>query len=162
MDALNALLAPLGQRLGIDGLRADDSGYCALSIDQAFVLHLVHVEARDSVQCMAELGPLPRQGRATLMAELLHANALLAGTDGATLALDVARDVALLCRELPLPGLDFVAFERALESFVLQVDRWTARLRAAAAEGDDADAPQAASAPSAAAAAGQPAGWLRG
>lgn len=156
MQTMNALLGQLGQQLGIEGLKADEQGYCALSIDQVWVLHLAHVETRSCIQCMAELAPLPHDGRPALLAELLQANALLAGTDGSTLGLDAERDWVVLSRELPLAGLDFVSFEHTLELFVRQAERWMAYLHRAGGGAPDAKtvADTASAAPMA--------GWLRG
>ena len=160
MNEWNALLGQLGERLGMDGLRADEQGYCALSIDDGWVLHLALVPERQCVQCMAELGALPAQGREDTLARMLHANALFAGTDGATLGLDAARGTGVLSRELALAGLDLVAFEDALERFVLQAERWTQWLRQA---GERAAAPAPAPAPATGADAGAAhTHWMRG
>lgn len=164
MESMNSLLGELGRQLGIPGLQADEGGYCALLIDQTWMLHLAYVEARASIQCMTELGPVPHEGREALLAELLHANALFVGTDGATLGLDTVRNIAVLGREMPLAGLDFVTFEKTLEHFVQQAEHWTGHLCSAAGDPpahDEKDAdPVAASAPAPTSA--QAAGWLRG
>lgn len=120
----NTLLGQLGQRLGIEGLQADDQGYCALSMDDGWVLHLALVPARQGVQCMAELGSIPVHDRETILARMLHANALLAGTDGAALGLDAARNQGVLTLEAALAALDAATLEAMLERFVLQTERW--------------------------------------
>ncbi len=155
MQEWKDVLAQLGQRLGIAGLQADEQGYCALSIDPGWVLHLMYLPQRHCIQCMAELGALPVQGREAVLQHMLQANALFAGTDGATLGLDGARQLGVLSQELPLAGLDGVVLEQALECFVLQAERWGQWLQQQAQAADQAEA--AADATSqAAGSAGQP------
>jgi len=129
---LNSLLQELGRQLGIPDLAADQTGHCTLSIDNAWTLHIAWSEARNCVQCLTDLGGLPAQDREAFLAQLLTANALFAGTQGATLALDPTREQVVLCRELSLAGLDYIAFEKGLEAFIEQAEHWRARLDAAA------------------------------
>lgn len=128
---LNSLLQELGRQLGIPELSADETGHCTLSIDGAWALHIAWHEARNCVQCLTDLGGLPLHGREALMAQLLAANALFTGTQGATLALDPTREQVVLCREIGLTGLDYIAFEKGLEAFIEQAEHWRARLDSA-------------------------------
>lgn len=138
---LDSLLQDLGLQLGIPELAPDETGHCTLSIDGAWTMHIAWYEARQCVQFLTDLGGLPAHDREAFLAQLLTANALFAGTQGATLALDPTREQVVLCRELGLAGLDYIAFEKGLEAFIEQAEHWRARLDAAAGPLADDRAP---------------------
>lgn len=136
-DAGPALLAALGARLGLPGLRADAAGTCVLTIDGALDLRLVLAPGGATLVLFAVLGTLTGTMSGTmtgtvdtprLAADMLRANYLWRGTDGATLSLDPEDDAVLLARRLPLAALDAPGLEDHLERFVRIATTWRARL----------------------------------
>jgi hypothetical protein len=135
---LNALLDDLGMMLGIGSLSLDEDDRCAFGLDALQAVDLFLDEERGTVLLATPVERLPPTGRRKVLTDMLQANFLWRGTEGATLALGPEDDV-LLHRELPLDeGLDLETLHAALQSFVTVAAAWREYLRRRMPE--DADA----------------------
>lgn len=128
-ERVNSLLKILGERIGVAEVALDDCGYCCLSFDEVFV----NMECSgEQLALYAWLGTLAGAPRSLLAAELLDANYLFRGTQGATLGVDQATGDALLAVQLPVATLEIDDFEQSLENFVNVAERWRKRFEQAA------------------------------
>ena len=121
------LLQELGTILGIKPAFGN-AETCRLLFDD----DAVDFEAADeTLFLIAEVGPVPVEGREAVYARLLAANLFGAQTGGATLGLDPDKERVILHRALPLP-CDYAPFEAALERFVKSLRYWKEWLALAA------------------------------
>lgn len=81
----DALLAELGQAMGLDALEFDESGTCVLKLDE-IVVSLQRCPA--SICLTAFVANLPVTVKSSFLEQLLAANLFWSGTMGGTLALE--------------------------------------------------------------------------
>lgn len=125
LSAMNSLLSQFGQRIGLPDLALDDSGYCCIGFDDVFV----NVETSGDRLCLyAWIGTLDEAARTRHASDLLDANFLFKGTQGATLGVDQESGDALLALQLPASTLTVDTLEASVENFVNTVERWQKRL----------------------------------
>ena len=123
MSEADALLAAFGRSNGIEGLAFDEAGGCALGFDAA-ALQLTKLAEAGQVLACAPLGYLPVESAQPLLRELLSANVLFRGTQGATLGADAETGLVTIAYVIPLQGCDEVRFNQSLQNFVQIADRW--------------------------------------
>lgn len=140
MDAASRLIASFGRTVGIDDLATDDSGGCTLGFDDLGV-KLVHMKAANQLLVYSPVGSLGPQGREAVLVDLMAANLLFAGTQGATLGYDAETGMVLLALAVDVNVCDEGRFGRLMENFLRVARHWQQRLDAGPA------APAAAAAP---------------
>ena len=137
-----ALVADLGQQLGIEALALDERGTCTLAIDEGAVIvtlgHNTRTGSIDLMVCLDEVEPSTTQ-----LVRVLGANFGWLETAGATFALEPGSGAMVLQRRCHGPELDHGGLRRAVEALVATADGWSRRLAvmANAAEDGEADGP---------------------
>lgn len=122
------LLQNLGQVIGLPGLNFDEHGTCRLEVGGNLLIDLEHTAQDGLLHLYAVVGTLPETGRDAIYEKLLAANLFGAGTQGASLAVDIDERQILLCRQFPEDQLEPPEFQALLERFVLAVKFWTEEL----------------------------------
>lgn len=141
-----AALALLGERLGLKGLRLDDSGACQLMFEQRWLVTLVHDAALRRIVLHCPLCTAPQAATLSLatLRALLQANFMGQGCGGGQLALAPDGQIGLQSA-VALSDAD-EALAPALETLLDQAERWSPRLQAGDPEPSQADAVAALSA----------------
>ncbi len=133
-----ALVAELGQQLGIKGLALDRRGSCTLAIDDGAVIVTVGHNARtgsiDLMICLDEVEP-----SGTQLARVLAANFGWLDTAGATFALEPGSGALVLQRRCIGPELDHGGLHPVLAGLVATAEAWSRRLAAMAETEAEAD-----------------------
>ena len=147
-DEVDTVLADLGERIGIAGLRLDAAGACQLVFDQRWLVTLLHVpqQAGVALNCPVTAAGHAEQLGAKALRAMLRAGFHGAGS-GTTLAIG-PDDRAYLQRLLPVTGRRGDALHQALEQLLDLAETWAERLGRAESDpspprGDSASAPWA-------------------
>ncbi|WP_168735324.1 type III secretion system chaperone [Pseudothauera rhizosphaerae] len=123
------LLEALGRRFGIEGLAFDERGLCALAFDRRMTVYLAADTRLGGMVLFATLGEFEPAERPDLLLAMLRGNFMWRVTEGATLAVDPEKDVALLVQCLSPQGLEADQLEARLEGFVNAALSWAERLQ---------------------------------
>jgi hypothetical protein len=117
------LLAGLAERLGLEGLLADDEDMAVLDFEEGPPIQLT-VDEEGGIALMVHLGDAP-EGDVELAEELLASNLNWRDTDGATLSMERYTRGVFLARRWTVAELGSVqGLSTALERFMLLADRW--------------------------------------
>ncbi len=122
MMELHEALAALGKELGIDNLQPDRWGLSEVYFDGAIRVGISGSDAAGTLTLFTLIGPLEDPDEAVLE-NLLAANYLGCGTDGAVLSLDAAGLLSLK-RTLPARCLMYGAWIDAVTRFVNAAEFW--------------------------------------
>ncbi len=140
------LITNFGAMLSLPELTlGDKSSSCVLLFDGDIVLNIEFDEATGQVILSVYLDELPPGASESLLRELMVANLYWHRTDGATLGLEDATNGVILAQSRTVNELDDASFEKMVETFVNQAERWKKRIAAAKA-GAPAEATLSASA----------------
>lgn len=125
----DALLGALGERVGLPGLRLDDSGCCQLAFDRRWLvtIGLQPSGQRLVLHCPLASPELTASLSRELLLALLDANFLNRGAGPGTLAVGPDRRVCVQV-ELPLAGADANLLHNALEHMLNVAQVWAERL----------------------------------
>jgi len=126
------LIADLGERMGVPGLRFGNAGTCQLVFDQRWVVTLVLERGTGRILLNCPLcPPLQADGLpAPILRAMLEANFMGRGIAGAMLSIAPDRR-AYLQIQLPLREAGEAGLRDVLESFLNQAETWAARLEVA-------------------------------
>ena len=128
-ERLAQVLSEFAAQIGLDGLVAEESGYCCLELENGRVIHLQLED--DDLLLVTELGTVPAgEDRLPLLEELLTANAFWKATRGATIFFEPTESTALLARRLPLGLLVDCGLAQQMEQFIITAEQWSERLNA--------------------------------
>lgn len=123
------LIAHLGKTLRLHELKLDDvTRSCVLLFDEDIVLNIEYDEPGAQLIVSAYLDELPAEDTERTLRELMVANLYWHRTDGATLGLEEVTNGIILADRRPIAILDDALFEKWVEGFVNQVERWKKRL----------------------------------
>ena len=125
---IDSLIPALGKHVGIPQLNLDDSGWCALFVDEL----VINIEYRDSSEQLfiyTPVGVLPAENREPLYRELLEANCFFRGTQGGCLSVDSGAGVVLLSFSWPVRALCEAELIQLIENVVNVAETWSKRLR---------------------------------
>jgi Tir chaperone protein (CesT) family len=116
------------------GLNAD--GMAAVEIDRGIVVNFQSRSSPPLLVLFALVGPLPQPGRNALAEELLEANLMWLGTNGATLSLQRTADGAtadvVIAQSITVhQGTAFTELKRVFDNICLVALDWKARLESA-------------------------------
>lgn len=130
-QTLIALVSELGQHLGLNALRLDETGGCALEFDQRHTLSLQYRETENELWLYVDLGAV-RERTADSYERLLQANLFWQMTMGATLSLsgDTPPHV-VLARALHWQGMDGSALGATVTAFLHTTEDWAENLDSA-------------------------------
>lgn len=124
-------LQEFGDCIGLESLRLDEQGHCALRFDAVHV-HLQLLGEDEQVLCYAPLGRLDAETQPALAWELLDAGYLFRHTGGASLSRDRDTGQCLLSCLLEGAHVTVHAFEARMALFVNTAEHWMQRLESAA------------------------------
>ncbi len=126
------LISNFGTLLTLPDLKLDDkSSSCVLLFDGDIVLNIEFDEASGQMILSVYLDELPAENAEPMLRELMVANLYWHRTDGATLGLEEATGGIILAQARSVGELDDASFEKFVETFVNQSERWKKRLAAA-------------------------------
>jgi hypothetical protein len=118
-----ALVDGLAERLGLEGLLADDEDVAMLEFEEGPAIQLA-LDEEGGISLTAHLGDAP-EGDVELAEELLASNLNWRDTEGATLAMErFSRGVFLARRWTVAEIVDVQGLCTALEQFMLLAERW--------------------------------------
>lgn len=123
------LIASLGKTLNLPELKLDDVTHsCVLLFDEDIVLNIECDQASGQLILSAYLTELPEEETERMLRELMIANLYWHRTDGATLGLEELTRGLILADRRPIAVLDEANFEKWVEGFVNQTERWKKRI----------------------------------
>lgn len=135
-ETLESVVAALGEHLGLGTIELDESGACALAIDDDLVVHMARDDGEGRAVLYAPLGDLPATHREATLDRLLQANAL----SWAVMALAPATGQPVVLHRFALRDVDRHKLELLLERFIGVAREWRGLLETSAADGPPADA----------------------
>lgn len=128
------LITNFGAMLTLPELTLDEkSNSCVLLFDGDIVLNIEFDDASGQLILSVYLDELPQSQPESLLRELMVANLYWHRTDGATLGLEEATNGVILAQARGVTELDDGSFEKMVETFVNQAERWKKRIAAAKA-----------------------------
>lgn len=144
------LIANFGTLLTLPDLKLDDkTSSCVLLFDGDIVLNIEFDETSGQMILSVYLDEIPAENAEPVLRELMVANLYWHRTDGATLGLEEATGGIILAQARSVGELDDASFEKFVETFVNQSERWKKRLAAARTGQPEADAQRPTSGPGA-------------
>ncbi|MEJ7931973.1 type III secretion system chaperone [Ramlibacter sp. AN1015] len=136
------LIANFGQLLTLPELTLDaTTNSCVLLFDGDIILNIEFDDVEGQLILSTYLAEAPAEGGERLLRELMVANLYWHRTDGATLGLEEASNGIILAHARAVTELDDASFEKLVETFVNQAERWKKRIAEIADEGDAPPAP---------------------
>ena len=160
LSAYQALIAELGQSLGLTDMAAGEDGYMGLTID-GHEIHIQHEAEDDEVILFARLSAVDPERQAPIYAMLLAANVFWQGTRGATFSADFDTGRVFLADRRALDKLSVETVSVWIEQFANVATHWHARIQDAKDGGPlmtDPAAPEATASPASPGAPGFPPG----
>ncbi len=128
------LITNFGVMLTLPELTLDEkSNSCVLLFDGDIVLNIEFDDSSGQIILSVYLDELPQGHAEPLLRELMVANLYWHRTDGATLGLEEATNGVILAQARTVNELDDGSFEKMVETFVNQAERWKKRMAAAKA-----------------------------
>jgi hypothetical protein len=128
------LITNFGAMLSLPELTLDEkSNSCVLLFDGDIVLNIEFDDGSGQLILSVYLDELPPGQPEALLRELMVANLYWHRTDGATLGLEDATNGVILAQARTVNELDDASFEKMVETFVNQAERWKKRIAAAKA-----------------------------
>lgn len=135
LSSYQALIRELAGALGVPDMRADESGYVALTID-AQEIHLQYDEDQDQILLFTRLSTVSVDRAAETYGLLLSANLFWQGSGGATFSIDFDTGRVFLANRQALACVTLEVLEKWLEGFAEITLYWLKRLTIIAAGGD--------------------------
>ncbi|MEM7026443.1 MAG: type III secretion system chaperone [Pseudomonadota bacterium] len=117
------LVEQYGRHIGAEGLALDDDRTAWLKIDDTVELCLFHMDHFAGIAVGARLPPAARHSE-QLLRRLLQANMSWQHTHGGSFAIPSWSDEPMLCRMIPLIGIDVDELDRQMAAFVATVQSW--------------------------------------
>jgi hypothetical protein len=127
LSSYQALIAELGQTLGMADMAAGEDGYVGLTID-AHEIHIQHEADDDLVILFARLSEVDPDRRDAIYSMLLAANVFWQGTRGATFGADFDTGRVFLADRRPLAVLDVESLSVWIEQFANVAAHWRTRI----------------------------------
>lgn len=130
LNAFQALIAELGQSLGVAGLSAGEDGYLGLTIDKIDV-HIQYEAEDDIVVLFCRLQEVDPDRRDAIYSMLLAANVFWQGAQGATFSADYDTGRVFLADRRPRTLLAVDSLAVWIERFADTAAYWHARIETA-------------------------------
>lgn len=124
-EQADSLIRQLGTAIGMTELALDDAGMCLLALEDDTVITIGYDITSKQLILMSPLDAV--EPTELVLRNMLIANFLWHGTEGATLALNPGGRVALLQRAVP-DTVDVPGLQAAFEAFALQARKWNLAL----------------------------------
>lgn len=125
---LGELMRELAVRLDLGEVALEDDGGAQVVVGDGLSIDIEYGETSGGIAFSATVGPAPADDMAAALSELLDANLLGQGTNGATLALDRVLGEIVLCRSIGQPEMAYEAFEAELTRFAEALQFWHRRV----------------------------------
>lgn len=125
------LVADFGKMLTLPSLVLDDTtNSCVLVFDGDLLLNIEYDDVGERMVFSVYLEALSAEGAEPLLRELMGANLYWHRTRGATLCLEEGTNGVILIYARSVTELDASSFETLVENFLIQADKWRARINA--------------------------------
>jgi len=128
LEHFQQLIKNLGERIGISNLEPHPQGLCSLRFDDRVTIDLEYNSEQDALLLSSLVGVLKKQESKEVYDELLEANLLWGGTNGATIGVDPASLAVFLCYQEQLKGISLEQFEQRIKKFSDTALFWNQRL----------------------------------
>lgn len=127
-DSFSKILNNFASKIGLGGLKIDESGYCCLDVDHGMFVHLKHEPKRDNMIFLSELGELPASNQSKVLRYMLLTNDNPAETKGMTLSYNAESNKLAIGYQYPLQFLDDDKFEEFFKLYLDEIERWTKKV----------------------------------
>jgi len=134
MESFKNLIHDFGKQLNVIGIKPDEQGYIALSVDSQ-TIHLQYDEEREDITVFTRLTEIEPNRLADICLMILGANILWQGTKGATFSVEPIRKMVLLANRQALSFFNVSRLNDWLEEFLNIAQYWNERLIVANAGG---------------------------
>lgn len=125
------LVADFGKMLTLPSLILDDlTNSCVLVFDGDLLLNIEYDDLGERLVFSVYLEAISGEGSESLLRELLGANLYWHRTRGATLCLEEGTNGIILIYARSVTELDGSSFETLVENFLIQAEKWRARIKA--------------------------------
>lgn len=125
----NQLVADFGKMLTLPQLLLDEkTNSCVLVFDGELVLNIEYDPEGERLVFSVFLDVLPQDGAEPLLRELMGGNLYWHRTRGATLCLEEGTNGIILIYARSVTELDEQSFETLVENFLVQAEKWRARI----------------------------------
>lgn len=124
MEKFCKILKTFANKIGLRGLRIDESGYCCLDVDNGNLYHFKFDNKRNLMMIISEIGELPDKNRAAVMRYMLRMNAIPEETKGFTLGYNKESGKASIGYQYPLRFMTAEVFEDIFKVLIDEADKW--------------------------------------
>lgn len=128
LDTFTQILNNFANKIGLSGLKIDESGYCCLDVDHGMYVHLKHEPKRDNMIFLSELGELPSMNQGKVLRYILMTNDNTAETKGMTLSYNTDSNKIAIGYQFPMQFLDDNKFEEFFKMYLDETERWTKKV----------------------------------
>ena len=128
LDHFKSLLEELGKTIGLPDLKPDEELHCCLGVDEKIILHIQYNDEFNQMTLFSQLGYVPEEYQLKAYALFLHANVFWKGTGGATIGVDKDSGVVSMGFIVPLFRMEYEQFQRLLENFIKNTEKWIVRV----------------------------------
>lgn len=129
-ESYEDLIVKLGEKIALEGLKADNEGYCCLAFDEKIVVHIQYNYPNDSVMFFCQIGQLSEESQRRLRKKILKADLLWQGTGGTTIGVDNETGEVMMSFQESMELLDSERFQEVLRGFVETAEIWMKALEA--------------------------------
>ncbi|MEZ0389474.1 MAG: type III secretion system chaperone [Verrucomicrobium sp.] len=126
-EIFQQLLTQYGGVIGLPDLLPTVEGFCALTIDESFVLKLQLDAETGLLAFVIDLGVVAEEHRAKTSTFMLAANVLWMGTGGATLGMDFD-GLAMLCYSESVAHMALERFSKIIDGLITVAEDWEENL----------------------------------
>lgn len=128
LEHFQKLIKIFGERIGVCCIEPHPQGLYSLRFDDRVTIDLEYNEVHDALLLSSLVGVLKPQESNSFYTELLEANLLWGGTNGATIGVDPASLAVFLCYQDRLKGVSLEQFEQTMKNFSDTALFWNQRL----------------------------------
>lgn len=128
LDHFQKLIKMFGERIGISYLEPHPQGLYSLRFDDRVTIDLEYNEIQDALLLSSLVGVLKPKESKSFYSELLEANLLWGGTNGATIGVDPASLAVFLCYQEQLKDFSLTQFQGTMKQFSDTALFWNQRL----------------------------------
>ncbi len=128
LEHFQELIKIFGERIGIPHLELHPQGIYSLRFDDRVTIDLEYNERQNMLLLSSLVGVLKENERGVFYRELLEANLMWAGTNGATIGVDPASLAVFICYQEQLKGISLKQFQQTIKQFSDTALFWNQRL----------------------------------
>lgn len=129
-ESYDNLIIKLGEQIALEGLKADEEGYCCLAFDEKIIVHIQYNYPNDAIMFFCQIGQLNEESQKRLRKKILRADFLWQGTAGTTIGVDNETGEVMMAYQVGMESLNMEGFQEALKGFVETAEKWMRALEA--------------------------------